>query len=371
MRVCLDRLMDGCWVSDNYATTGGGINALASSSVTTSGCTFETNGARGWGGGGVVYVARSSSVVATNCTYRKNRAGVGAVFNSVLASHIAATTCTFVDNVATASGAVLYSTSTGPYSFVDSTLLRNSAVSGGAMMLQQDSAVSMTRCNVSWNTASFGGVVFGTNSASVSVIDSVFAYNSGSQEGGNVIAQSEFKFHAEGSTFVGAAVAEQGAVIDASGSSMIDFVDCTITDSSAEQGGVAYVHQDSHFGISNSYVARNRAEAAGGAFAFMGTSHVHVVNVVLVDNVADASGGAMFASTGADVTIKNATLIGNSAASGGGLMAGGQSVVSMYNSTLLHNRASLAGGAVAVAMTVAPHNRAICTAALPTPEPAA
>jgi len=167
--------IQGC-VIDRCAAygVGGGVSCSGGSLAQFESCTFSDNGALYFGGGGY---SHGSSPTFTHCTFIDNASGDG---GGALAcdggGDLVLLSCLFSGNgtqAATGGGGALLCDGSTRCSVTDCRFVGNSSGGnywgcGGAVSLQNASAVAFTRCTFAENTGGYcGGAIYAVDSAPV------------------------------------------------------------------------------------------------------------------------------------------------------------------------------------------------------------
>ncbi len=213
----------------------------------------------------------------------------------------------------------------------------SSTSSGGVILAEAFSDITINDCILSNNKAFVGGVLHAPGRINSNEPAGTVSLNN-SQVTGNSAQYS-------GGLSVGGGALRSLTVSNS-----------TVSDNSAYLGGgISTVR--GYIGISNSKLFNNRVTGSGGAVnCFAGT--LNIVDSTLSANYAEEGGGAINCSSTSDVDITGSTLFSNSANLGGAINATiaaanpttGTSV-SLTNSTVSNNFGMSYGGGIAVAYT--------------------
>ena len=252
--------LQNCVLSGNTANLGGAVATSGNLNLQSS--VLSGNSATGaLGKGGAIYCANgSNSLTVYGCTFSADST-----------------------NGSNGAGGAIWCTSA-------ITLIQNSTLSGCASGDQggaiEAGPLTVQGCDLSGNTAQFGGAIFGFSTL---VQNSTL---SGNMAGGN-----------------------GGAIY----------------------GGASFV---------NCALLSNTAGNSGGVIFGRGAATVSVSNSVMTGNVAGIAGGAIYGGPNGPTTVQNSTLSGNSAARGGGIFSSYRSRMAIQTSTFFQDSASVAGGAI-------------------------
>ena len=206
-------IVSDCTITSNAATEqstrsvgGGAVYASGRSAVIATDCSMNSNTAER---GGAVYAGGESAFVATNCTMASNRAEIGGgAVHAAEKSTVTVTDCTMTSNTAGRGGAVYAASSAvdstslyaGEYPTITATyctIASNRAESGGgAVYLAEKSTVTATDrlrlmgCQLLGNSARTGGALLIQNNSAVHIRDSMFESNRAKTLGAAVLAQN-------------------------------------------------------------------------------------------------------------------------------------------------------------------------------------
>ena len=256
-----------CVFTDNEAVLGGGLGCL-DAELTITDTVFHANRGIGtaWTAGGGLYVDDSSGSVV-RCDFTDNTAfavdlpGDAAGFYSE-SSQMLVQFCTFTGNSTGAGGAGFYSYLADSPVLEDCHFEDNHADFGGAIYLENSSAV-LRRCTVVNNTAKTAGGALIDDGSVCEIVDSVFAGNVATHWAGGAI---------------GAWVAD------------LTIIRTTFTENQTQSvGGAVSLRAGSGY-LEDCLIARNAAGVRGGALNGSLT-HIEVVGSTLVANAAPSAGG--------------------------------------------------------------------------------
>lgn len=183
--------MYDCMVSSNTAWKGGALGAFDWSRITAAGCVFSNNSATA--ASGALRLWDSSVCDLSECVFVNNQAGPG---KSGGAMHFWGTSsgrvarCRFLANTAESGGAIALEDSSALD--LDMTILDgNVAVAnGGVLSLHGDSIALVDRCTLTTNRASQGGGVYSSANAFIGLSRSIVALNPASTQGTNLFLES-------------------------------------------------------------------------------------------------------------------------------------------------------------------------------------
>ncbi|MCQ2380274.1 MAG: right-handed parallel beta-helix repeat-containing protein [Victivallaceae bacterium] len=271
----------------NVADKGGAMANMGTASLI--GCVFTGNTADDWGG--AIYNAGTMSVSGN--TFSTNVATMGsAIRNEGTASMLAVSGSTFSENMSYSGGAIF--NLRGIVTVVDSVFAGNTG--GGGAAIENTWIATITDCSFSDNFSS-GGVIRGSNDTTVSKC--VFTNNAVTNYGGAIYNNGTASRLA----------VDQGLFIG---------------NSAGNYGGAIY-HHEGIAGISASTFSGNFATYLGGAIGCgLTTNLLKIDNDVFLENTS-GKGGAVF-SVGT-TTIDNSVFAENTASSGGAICSVGTAMV--------------------------------------------
>ena len=156
-------VLSACNFQGNLAAQGGGIHN-DSSLLRATDCRFQSNTAALKGG--AMGNSQSQAILA-NCSFSTNRAtqfGGGGMYNYDQ-SQASLTNCAFTGNAATNAGGGGMSNDQSQATLINCTFTGNSAAAGGGgMSNDQSQATTLINCNFTGNWATAGGAMYNINS---------------------------------------------------------------------------------------------------------------------------------------------------------------------------------------------------------------
>ena len=171
----------GCTLTSNTAAAGGSLFSTGASTATMANSTMASNYASHKGG--AIWTSADSVLLVSYSTLSGNSAQAtgGAVMHSQN-SIVTIEQSTITDNFASRGGAVNGDSTTtelsGSLLLVDCQLVRNSAISGGALLVGNESHTDVRSSRFEYNRATEGsGAVFVQDGGTVNLVDSVFSFN--------------------------------------------------------------------------------------------------------------------------------------------------------------------------------------------------
>ncbi len=157
---------------------------------------------------------------------------------------------------------------------------------------QRDANLTFDGCTFDGNSANYGGGIYVTSNAVVTVRSSNFTSNTSANNGGAIYAAGSAQVLASSCMFSGNHANNGGAVHLETGWGRQVLRDCTFKENSAAYGGAVYARN-----VYQGYFADN----------------------VFLGNTATSDGGAIYAYTGSHLALFNNTLAGNEATRGAGV----------------------------------------------------
>jgi len=321
---------------------GGGIYVDVNSSPTIKNVTINNCSVTGADGGAIYVDANSSprfiNCLITNCS-ADNGGGVHCDVNSSpLFYH-----CTFGNNSA--------------------------AQMGGAMLCDPNVSITVEDCNLIDNSASFGGALYCAANCSGAIINTILERNYASEDGG-AIYLGEANDLSVTDCNISYNTALHGAGLYSLGSLNLTISGCELSFNQAPlgfvhpntsivgQGGGMYCFATEAV-IRDCVLNENTANTSGGGMYLAGESdYIEIINCLITNNAAGRDGGGISANWYAEPNIANCTFASNAAPGtfgqpgytgfGGGLYCSYYSKVEVIDSILSDNNA-LNGLEIAVA----------------------
>lgn len=359
---------------------GGAIAEHTNSSIVIDGVTAYDNTALN-GYGGFAYVKNSTLSTANNAS----KSYVGLLINNV--QH---------GNTAQSGGAISLSGASGQsISFTNVEFNYNVATdgNGGAIILEDLSAASLTNCSLSGNTSSSsGGAVYLAEGTTLTINNCSFNSNSITSGNGGAIYSYGATITANNTSFANNSTTGNGGAIACERSlskvnSTLNITNCSFTSNSGANGGAIYADYTNMTFVSGT-MSNNIATSNGGAI-FIRYSTGTINSITATGNSANSggvfyinrttltinsdgtgtvlfgttdssttelansasSGGAIYATIGSDITINGVTFGYNTATYGGAITATHDqgNTISLSNCLFVGNKAtgtSYGGGAI-------------------------
>ncbi len=303
--------IEGCTISDNTASFGGGVYCYSSSPTFTQ-CSVSSNSSVdiefsiGTDGGGV-YCVLNSSPTFIGCSIANNMAvnDGGGVFcrdsnptfdDCLITGNVAAGAgggvClsqsgatmdggSIADNTANVGGGIYCAANSMP-ELTNVAITDNTAGSGAGLACDGNSNASLTNCTIAENVSSVGGGVWCYSSNPI-LTGCLIANNSASGQGGGGVS---CQFSAP------------------------TFVDCTITGNICSEvgGGLAFYHSSSPL-LTSCTVTANSSSRGGGIYC-SGEGGPWITNCTIDGNTASELGGGLF-SNGSMPVLNGTTMCNN------------------------------------------------------------
>jgi hypothetical protein len=325
-------------------------------------------------GGGAIYVDVNSSPTIMNVNiYNSSVTGAdgGAIYVDANSSP-RFINCIISSCSADNGGAVHCDANSSPI-FYHCTFINNSAVQvGGAMLCDPNVSITINDCNFLDNTASYGGALYCAQNSSGMMIDTILERNDANQDGG-AIYLAEANDLSITDCNISYNTSRYGAGLYSLGSLKLTISGCSFNFNQAPlvfvdpndpntltigQGGGMYCFATEVL-IKDSLLNHNSANTSGGGIYLAGDSeYIEIVNCLIINNLAGRDGGGISANWYAEPNIANCSFVSNAAPGtfgtpgysgfGGGLYCSYHSNVEVIDSILWNNFA-LNGFEIAVA----------------------
>lgn len=316
---------------------GGGLICLNCPIFSLSSSSFISNSVNSLGGGGAIYLEPALNATISSSVFTMNTAssnGGALRFSNSLSIY----SSTFTNNTSNNYGGAVYSKLAQSYTSVDNSFLNNtSSDDGGAIYLS---------C---------------LNQTSISLTDSLFAFNNGGGTGGSAYLKSCDSVQIYNSTFEANVAQEHSGGIHLENSTFVNISSSSFSHNAAmRRGGGLQLRGVETAIVNNSTFIRNLANSTGGGIDFHSTDAQNSLslscnNSEFIGNVAKYNGGglALTSDNGVpsgkmNVTLYAVTFLRNEAngpnGEGGGISVDNSSFVKMIDSHFLSNRAVLQGG---------------------------
>ena len=209
------------------------------------------------------------------------------------------------------SGGAVYVTGTGTrLGLIESGLSYNEVIAdGGGLTADDQASVTVLGCNISDNTAAYGGGISVVNGGSLHMGNSVVSYNGADQDGGGL-----FLVNGAQATLVSSVITNNGTYnyygggIEAWDNVELTMIDCAVTENIAgDDGGGLDLSSNTIAILTRCRIDWNDGYYGGGIWT---DSLVTMTDCLVADNLALAEGGGMAVFNG-PVTLTNCTFAEN------------------------------------------------------------
>ncbi|MBE9028474.1 CHAT domain-containing protein [filamentous cyanobacterium LEGE 11480] len=330
--------------NNNQAAQDGGAIDIERGSVTVADSFFTQNQAANTGGGIDIDPNGTVSIVNTDFVNNSALNDGGAIFNEGTAT---IDTASFRSNTATDDGGAITSRFANSQLIITgSSFDSNSAQdnggglyldvpAGGVLSLSQNSFLNNS-------SGASGGGLFKTNSADLTIANTLFERNTATEHGGGLLVGGGGL-----STLTDSNVLQNTAGIDGGGirlnGSNLAINNSRILTNQAQFGGGLELSLGSTAQVNDSLFQGNTSSSNGGAIQIDDTSTATVTNNSrLLNNQANGQGGAI--AVNGSLSLDTVLLQGNTAAgAGGGLFLGGTGGTVSIRSTTVNANTSLGG----------------------------
>ncbi|EOD23668.1 hypothetical protein EMIHUDRAFT_239306, partial [Emiliania huxleyi CCMP1516] len=348
--------MSGTWV-------GTSTTVYWTGSVGASGSALASDDFAWMGGGGVIIdgdqqntVSGSTGVCSGTGVYGQSNCNSGDSSCSTLYYGSSSKSCS---SMITRDGGVVYASSSGAVSIINSDVRDCSADNNGGVVYARDSgAVSITGSAVTSCSAGIygsGGVVYAKrNSGAVSMIGSTMTSCSAGEDGGVVSAyKNSGAVSIIGSTVSGCSADGDGGVVFAEDSGAVSIIGSTMTSCSAYYGGVVSARDSGAVSLSGSTVSGCSAGGNGGVvYARDSGAPVSIIVSNVSDCSAGSNGGVVYAWDSGAVSLSGSNVSGCSAGSYGGVVYAWYSIsLSIAGIAFIDNRADGSGSVLYLSNT--------------------
>lgn len=358
--------LSGFTITNGSADNGGAIFCRSISRPTIDNCVLTANWATN--DGGALSVISSAGPILENVTFDANESGLRGGAICTAHGRTVLNDCSFTGNSALYGGALMLDYDM--YVYIDACdFTGNSALSGGAIF-DYGSSPSITGSTFTDNWGHgptdyrFGGAVCIINSNYAVITDCVFEGNAihGWVGFGGGLAVDLAKATVTSCVFssntaTGEEVGVGGGVYcynqDDNWGPPASFDDCTFVGNRGDQGG-GMSCQNTAAPIRQCTFLGNEARTGGGASLTHYTGSFR--DCVVAENVSEHSGGGLYLRSGSSV-IRNATVVLNAAPTGGGVFCSTDAAPYIGNSIIALNTF---GGAVQCNENVGPLTLSCC-----------
>ena len=302
-----------------FALQGGAIIVQQQAQLRITNCTFEDNHVEQTSGiGGIICGSLEAVLEIQNTNFIRNRALQGGAINVQQRSYLYATDCTFTDNHAVQFGGAIFGSYNTVIDIQDTNFTRNNAQQGGAIDVAQQVHLRISNSTFKDNyVEEICGAICGTSEAVIDIQDTHFTHNSASQSG----------------------------AIDISRQSYLRATDCVFKNNYAKGGGVIGGEYDATFEIRRANFTGNSA-VQGGVFNVQHHANLSLTHCRLDGNFARDGPGAILAMTDVTLNIRETIFTGNNASHDGGALWASQSKCHLVRCVFHSNIARTVGGAL-------------------------
>ena len=352
----------GWTMMNNFAYQNGGALSVSHSDITLKSSLMKNNSAEK--SGGVVHVSASTAVF-DRCTFLHSRAEHGGlvaigengtvdIVHSVLAdgtasmgacvhcsgSRISMRNVTMRQCQATIAGGAIRLHLSGLAEIKESRFMVNQAQYGGALDVTESTFNGDGLFFKSNTVVNGGGALFANVSGNVKIVGSEFKSNS-AWNGGAVYQNANVIGIILNTTFAGNSATGEGGTVYTT-ESTIRFKRCLFRDSRADAGGILYSWKGLLLHVKNSELISGTAELGG--CVYVGKGNVTVQKTVIRDCSASQDGGALYLWEGAVAELEESNITANHADNDGGGLYSWRSTVTANEVVARGNTAGDEGG---------------------------
>ena len=223
--------------------------------------------------------------------------------------------------------------------------------SGGAILANLNSIVTLTRCTFTNNKVTdAGGAIFG-QSSTLTMNNCIFKNNNAATYGGAIYITNT-TLTIKGSTFSSNSVDDTGGAILAISCPTITIENSkfnnNIITQDYGQSSAIYFTESGTITITNSNFTNNNVNGYGGAIVATNINKLNILHSTFKNNTANGSGGAIILSNITNSNIQNSDFIENTALSnnyGGGAIFLENGFLTITKSNFINNKVNNANGA--------------------------
>ncbi|KNC46606.1 uncharacterized protein AMSG_11742 [Thecamonas trahens ATCC 50062] len=323
---------------------GGGIHGAGFATGTIYGSQLTSNQARNGGG---IYTL-GAAVTAYDLVLSSNTASAeGGGYALGIGSSLDIATSTISASVSQ-NGGGLYSKDAASISGRDLIFRDNESQFGaGASLLDGTGQFTFTNCRFESNRALDRGGGMLVRAQHTAVTDSVFVDNRGTSAGGAIDIQQTSQVEMAGLTMA-VNIADVGAAVYTSGSSVLNVTDSVFQLGTASIGGGMYMAQQSVSRLERCVLRDNRGLSTGGSMYAADTAQIEMDNVDMLLSTTPYGGGCAFFERNAVIVMRNSRMSNCSSPSGeGGALFARQNVrLTLASMVFEDNLTGALGGAV-------------------------
>ena len=323
-----------CRFEQNTAPIGGAV-AMSESNVTFADSSFEANTARS---GGVMVFGDSSTVRIQSCDFFMNEAlELGGVLVAI-ESRLIVTDSVFEKNSANNSGGCILLEGLSNLTMSFTAMNNNGAAFGGAVALEGKTSGNLMNSSFRMNSASTSGGDVYVEDSTLTVQKCQFSDGSAKSGGGIFSVSSTVSIR---KTVASNLVAGQFGGFCSGGNSEIQLKGCVFSDNRADEGGVIHCGPNCRFSDTGSKYSHNSADS-GGAVYLESNPSGSIKDCQFEKNSASSSGGDVYVED-STLTVQKCQFADGSAEHGGGIFSA-SSTVSIEDSSASDLSADRHGG---------------------------
>ena len=323
------------------------ISILSVWDISITNCTFQNNTNK-YRFGGAIYVHDCNLTLAEN-TFRHNYANVGGAIQIDVNTIVAISRNTFQDNSADIAGGALAAYTNNTLTLSENTFQHNSADAiGGAFFTDINNILTLSENTFQNNSNDYaGGALYADTNNTLTLSENIFQNNSADVFGGALYADTNNTLTISENIFQNNSADVIGGALYADTNNTLTLSENTFQNNSAHSsGGALYADTNNTLTLSENIFQNNSADA-GGALEANTNNILTLSENIFQNNSADYAGGALFADTNNILTLSENTFQNNSANHGGALQAYTKNTVILSENTFLSNSA-VYGGVLAV-----------------------
>ena len=360
---------------------GGAINVQKTITLNLHHCLFEDNSARSLGGAINVFSHGILKVNGTQFTRNKASSEGGAI-RLTEQVQMMVSNCTFEGNSGYSGGSI--DGSFGIRVEVIETVFTKSQAKdeGGAIIVIQQSHLSVTKCVFHENSARLGGAIHGWNNATVIIYESNFTKNTGSRGGAIHVTKGDFGeiqlltdncvFHEnfaneyggalsglynrnvkiEKCTFSNNANERAGGAITVGWIEKMSITQCTFNNNKAAQAGAMYLQHMDMIHLRNITFSKNKTLAIDGGTISFSHAQIKIEECYFHEGTAVGYGAAISGTGSKNIIMQNSKFVKNEAGEGGAIFFRHISSFQINETMFAENKATLKGGAMALNLNI-------------------
>ena len=290
---------------------------------------------------GVILLADNIISNITGSSFSENRGYAGAAIYAEYNVKLQIFECLFSSNSASTSGTIFMRQ--GIEAMIHSTkFISNTASQGGGMMVQGATKTFLRHCTFINNTAKAGGAIFGVFTTTFIISESSFYHNSATEYGGALSLYGGAKGDISACELTnntamwgGPIISARNAAINSQSSAFKSHTDC--------QWAASILGNNLSLQVENSTFTQNKADEAGGAIVIKYSTRGTFLDIYFGDNMAKEAGGAIFTSTNTIIQITMCHIRNSHAKEDDGVNAQENVDLQISGSNFKENHAETAG----------------------------